>query len=214
MMLFGLTTVWISLYMMHVTSNMMKGATMLPPDLQRLTIFPARLIVAAEERLPDRPGVYLFFIRGGSKLLAATSYFDLGCRRPLSFRRRQHLYTGATFDLRRRLRQHMAIMEASSLRRSLLAVERQHKAISRSATPACSVQGERSLTAWLCENALVGVEVAHDPLSRERELLSMYASPLNVTLRRGEPFARALLEMRREAFRSWDGAHVRRIRSQ
>ena len=183
-------------------------------DLQGLIVFPARTIVADEQQLPEKPGVYMFFVRGGNKILSATAYFDLGGRRPLTFRRRQHLYTGAALDLRRRLRQHMKLIELSSLRRSLLAVERQRKAISLSGTPQCAVNGELSLTAWLCSNALVGIETVDEPFDRERQLLSECASPLNLTLRRQEPFARSLLAMRRAAFRDWDRHCVQRLRRQ
>jgi len=107
----------------------------------------------------------------------------------------------------------MSLIEASSLRRSLLAIERRRKAISGSATPACRVKGERSLTRWLCTNALIGLELVDDPFARERQLLSEYASPLNLTLRRREPFARSMLEMRRDALHRRGGSQVRKFRS-
>jgi hypothetical protein len=191
---------------------MMKAGVMLPKDLSTLTVIPVSLILVDIERVPARAGVYLFFFHGGTRLLAATSYFNVNRRHPLSFSRHQHLYTGAAYDLRRRLKQHMSLIESSSMRRSLLALERERKAISRSKTPGCNVKGELSLTRWLSKNALVGIELTENPFPRERQLLAQHASPLNVTFRRQEPFARSLLEMRRNAFRSWGSRQVKNIR--
>jgi predicted GIY-YIG superfamily endonuclease len=185
---------------------------MLPDELSAFSIFSAEVVVAAEERLPEQPGVYIFFVRGGNRLLRATSYYDLDGRHPLGFRRHHHLYTGAASDLRRRLKQHMAFIAASSLRRSPFALEHYNRAISRSDTPGCMVKGERTLTEWLCRNALIGIELGEHPLERERYLLSRYASPLNLTLRRREPYARALSAMRRAAFPSSDIGCVERLR--
>jgi hypothetical protein len=185
---------------------------MLPDDLRRLVVIPAGLVIRDEEQIPERPGVYMFFFRGGNRLLDASSYFDFARLRPLGFRRRQHLYTGAAHNLRRRLKQHMTFIAASSLRRSLLALEHEAQAISRSKTPECGVIGEQSLTTWMCRNALIGIEIARNPLERERFLLSRYASPLNLTLRRHQPYARALTQMRLAAFPAWDDGCVERLR--
>ena len=188
---------------------------MLPSDLQGLTIFPARLIVAEAQRLPDQPGVYLFFVRGGRRLLTATSYFDLECRRPLSFRRREHLYTGAArFSLRDRIQTNLrADVTSSSFTRSLLAIERARRAISKSCTPGCRrVRGEQSLAAWLRINAVIGFETTRDPYGRERELLSRLASPLNIVHRRDHPYAQALSAWRCAAFPADVPERARRVR--
>jgi len=185
---------------------------MLPDDLRQLVVIPAGLVLRHEEQIPERPGIYMFFFRGGNRLLEASRYFDFSRHRPLGFRRRQHLYTGAGHDLRRRLKQHMTFVAASSLRRSLLALERETQAISLSKTPECEVVGEQSLTAWMCRNALIGIEIGRNPLERERALLSRYASPLNLTLRRQQPYARALTQMRLAAFPAWDDGCVERLR--
>jgi hypothetical protein len=184
----------------------------LASNLPRITVIPAEMVVNAEEKIPCAPGVYMFFIRGGRELLEATSYFELDGRPVLRSRRREHLYTGAATNLRRRLKQHMSFVAASSLRRSLLALEHETRAISKSKTPECNVTGEQSLTAWICRNALIGIEIARKPLDRERILLSQYASPLNLTLRRRQPYARALTQIRLAAFPAWDDGCVERLR--
>lgn len=186
---------------------------MLPVDLQHLILIPARFIVNKPHILPTGPGVYLFFLRGGSRLLAATNYAEFSSQRPLSIRGRQYLYTGAALRLAERLKQHMTSdLTSSSLRLSLLAIERIHKAISSSGTPACNVRGEKSLSAWLSANAVVGIELTENPFERERELLATYPSPLNIALRREAPYARALSGWRQSTFPPSQPDRARRIR--
>src|SRR5690242_14663979 len=106
------------------------------PELKKLRLLPAELVLRNPSRFPNGPGAYLFFFNGGTKLLTATAYFDCERRLPFTIRRRQHLYTGAARDIRVRLRQHMeADLTSSSLRLTLLAIEHRHRAISRSETP-------------------------------------------------------------------------------
>jgi hypothetical protein len=185
----------------------------LPVDLQHLILIPARFIVNKPHILPTGPGVYLFFLRGGTRLLAATNYCQFSSQRPLSVRSRQYLYTGAALRLAERLRQHMTSdLTSSSLRLSLLAIERVHKGISSSGTPACNVRGEKSLSAWLCANAVVGIELNENPFERERELLATYPSPLNIALRREAPYARALSGWRQSTYPASQPDRARRIR--
>src|SRR5690242_10706763 len=111
---------------------------MIPRELKKLVLLPAGLVFQQPAAVPMEPGAYLFFFNGGTRLLEATSYFDCDPRRPLCIEGREHLYTGAARDLRIRLRQHLeADLTSSSLRMTLLAIEQEKQAISRSHTPAC-----------------------------------------------------------------------------
>ena len=175
---------------------------MLPDELKHLKLILASTLLRDPWAAPDLPGVYLFFLSGGLRLLHSTSYFEFGGKRPLTARGRQHLYTGAAaFTLRERLQANLrADITSSSFCRSLLAIEHVRKAISQSGTRECWVAGERSLTKWLSENALVGIEATDDPFGREHELLNRYASPFNIALRRDQPYSRALSAWRSAAF--------------
>jgi hypothetical protein len=187
---------------------------MLPTELKHLKLIPTHKLWDNLASVPALPGIYMFFLRGGTQLLLATSYFEVGGGAPLSLRGREHLYTGAAaITLRERLHQHLrADVTSSSLSRSLLAVERARQAISKSGTPACRVKGERTLTKWLKENALVGIETTDDPYGREEELLSQFASPFNIAHRRDRPFSRVLSEWRCAMFPAAKPNRARRVR--
>jgi hypothetical protein len=175
---------------------------MVHPVLPKLTVIPADNILSDKSRIPESPGVYFLFFRGGRRLLAATSYFDLDGRPTRTVRGHSHLYTGAAANLQRRLKQHMAQINGSSLRRTLLAIELRCRAISRSGTPNCDVRGELTLTRWMQTNMLVGLRRTNNPFELEQSLLSDHPSPLNLTLRRRQGYARTLSELRRSAFPS------------
>jgi hypothetical protein len=188
---------------------------LLPPHLSNLKLIPARELSANIGSAPGEPGVYLFFLAGGMELLGATSYFETGSPRPLTVHGRQHLYTGAALhSLRHRVYANLrADVTSSSLCRSLLAIERARRAISKSCTPGCKqVRGEQSIAAWLCKNAVVGIEETRDPYNRERELLAQLASPLNIVHRRDRPYARALSAWRCAAFPADIPESARRVR--
>jgi hypothetical protein len=186
---------------------------MIPNELKDLVLVPARHLLEDPLRFPAAPGAYLFFFKGGTRLLEATSYFKCDDRRPVSIRGRQHLYTGAARDLRVRLRQHMeADLTSSSLRMTLLAIEQNHRAISRSQTSACAIKGEKTLTEWMCKNAYIGLMPADDPFKQEREILERYPSPFNIVMRRQHPYARALSNSRQIAFPAGRPENARQVR--
>lgn len=183
--------------------------------LRNLTLIPANKVLEDIEAIPKEPGIYLFFVHGGEQLLRATAYFDGVERELLRVLDCDHLYTGAaTTTLRERLQTNLrADVTSSSLCRSLLAIERAHRAISESGTPGSqNVRGERSLAVWLRNNSIIGYETTSDPFRRERELLSLYSSPLNIVHRRDDPYARALSAWRCAAFPADRPEHARRVR--
>lgn len=174
---------------------------MLPDELRHLTVIPFRALIESTEQVPQRPGVYLFFLRGGTALLQATSYFEFGRRDPISLDGMTHVYTGAARFLRDRLRQHAGSdTENSSIRKTLLSIESKFGAISNSGTPLCHVKGHLTLTSWLCENAAIAIENHSRPFARERVILNKYASPFNIAHRREDPYARALSAWRCAVF--------------
>lgn len=179
----------------------------------KVAFFSARKVLRDPTTVPAEPGAYLFFFKGGTRLLRATSYFDHEARAPLTVRDRQHLYTGAARDLRVRLRQHMeADLTSSSLRMTLLAIEQKYSAISRSKTDDCTIKGERTLTRWLRGNAYIGI-VAHDePFMLERMLLEQHPSPFNIVMRRQHPYARTLSKCRQSVFPANKPDRWRRLR--
>lgn len=186
---------------------------MLPNDLRNIQLLTASAIVSSPEAVSAEAGVYLFFLRGGRQLLRATSY-PPSALPLLSTRGRQHMYTGASLNVRERLKAHLrADVTSSPLCRSLMAIEKKHKAIWKSGTSWSEIAGEKSLALWLCANATIGIELHTKPFWRERELLSRYASPLNIALRRKDAFARALAGWRCAAFPSAEPSRARAIRN-
>jgi hypothetical protein len=186
---------------------------MIPRELKKLVLLPASLVFQQPAAVPMEAGAYLFFFNGGMRLLEETSYFECDPRHPLCIEGREHLYTGAARDLRVRLRQHLeSDLTSSSLRMTLLAIEQKKHAISRSETPDCGIKGEKTLTAWLCTNAYVGLVLSKDPFKQERELLERYPSPFNIVMRRQHPYARALSKLRQSAFPADAPERWRRVR--
>jgi hypothetical protein len=167
-----------------------------PPEIN---LIPFAEIVNHPQVIPSAAGTYLIFVRHGARLLETSGYFELSGPAPLYSRGRVHLYTGAASDLRKRLLAHITTNRRSSdFRGSLLALERECRAISTSRTLHCEVDDERSLSRWLRANAYVSYETCdrYDQYFRERELLKILSSPLNIQGRRGSPFARRLSEWR------------------
>jgi predicted GIY-YIG superfamily endonuclease len=174
---------------------------MLPAELKHLKLIPARKLLANLNCIPALPGIYLFFLCGGTRLLEVTGYFDTDAREPLTIRDGQHLYTGATHDLRRRLEQHFfRDSSGSSFRKTLLSIEHARHGVSKSRTPSCKIKGEATLSKWLFENGLVAIQPVPQPFEREGELIGRYVSPLNITLRKQHPYSHALMGWRSVAF--------------
>lgn len=177
---------------------------MLPDELKNLAFLSAHDIFRCPEDVPAYAGVYLVFLRGGLRILQATSYFDTAEEMPLSIRDHDHLYTGAASNLRDRLEQHMRRdIRSSSLRKTLLAIEHQQRAISGCGRHMRRIVNEESLTEWMCCNAVIGIQFTSAPFDRERELISRYHSPFNITLRRHHPYSKALMMWRSATFPRW-----------
>jgi hypothetical protein len=185
-----------------------------PPDPRDFTFIPVRDLIDHAHPVPNEAGVYGFFIRGGTRLLEATGWFDLDSRRPLTVRRHQLLYVGAANWLGERLKQHMRTghLENSSLRKTLLAIEYTTRALSRSGTPACRVRGQVTLTRWLRLNAIVGIRFTRNPFVVERHILEAHACPFNIQWRRQHAYAQALTKWKTETFPTGDSEPAHRMR--
>lgn len=174
---------------------------MLPTDLSNLTMIPASRLMKTEEIVPAKPGVYLFFIRGGAALLEAANYFECGDTPPLRLGDAIHVYTGAADNLRRRMTQHLRRdARGSSFRKTLLSLEQARRAISRKFPYSRRLGDEDALSRWLYKHLMIGIEVGNQPFARERELIQLYGSPLNISFRRKLTFSRQLMKWRRSAF--------------
>jgi hypothetical protein len=143
------------------------------------------------------PALYAFMIRGGDQLLDASGYFDLGGKPPTSVEGYCHLYTGYTHQLSTRLKRHLkGDVRTSTLRKSLLSIDvlcvPKEKSILNSATPF----NEEPLNQWLATNAVVAVRRAECPELAEKDLLLRTASPLNITERKVQKYARRLIGLR------------------
>lgn len=168
------------------------------------SLIPANKIARNLANVPTGPGVYMFFVRGGQRLLEQTSYFDLDGRAPAALDSHIHLYTGAANDLQLRMKQHFhRDRRSSTFRETLLAIEIARQAISKSLTPASMVTCEETLSRWLFENVIIGFRYFQRPFQLESELIEAHVSPFNITLRRTNPYARALMQWRHEAFPRW-----------
>ncbi len=182
-------------------------------DFPNLKLIPAKEITADLDKIPASSAVYLFFVNGGDRLLDATSYFDFGGSPPAMLGGHAHLYTGAATDLRLRMKQHFhRDRRASTFRETLLAIEQSRKAISKSLTPLSAVSCETTLNSWLFENITIGFRHSKRPFHLEYKILQTHASPFNITLRRSNAYARALMQWRHETFPRW--RHPSRIAEQ
>ena len=184
-------------------------------DPRRFTFVRFRDLLDGRDSLPNARGVYAFFLRGGTRILELTSWFELDGRAPPSIRGFQHMYTGAADLLGKRLQQHMRTghLDNSTFRKTLLATQFMAGAISRSGTPSCNVRGQASLNEWLRQNAILSFQLTSKALLLERRVLEVHPSPFNITWRRDHPYARQISAWKCEVFPKGDRKRVYRIRT-
>jgi hypothetical protein len=142
------------------------------------------------------PAVYAFLVYDGDRLLNASGYFDLGGLPPLSVDGHSHLYTGHTYELARRLKNHLrGDIRTSTFRKSLLSID----AFMTRGQPifgCADLFDAAPLTDWLATNGIVAFRREADPETAERDLLARTPSPLNITTRRVSNYARRLVALR------------------
>ena len=175
-----------------------------PLLLDDLTFIDAEELRNDAKQVPDKPGVYLWFVRGGKRLLELTHYYDTDTRDPLSYLNRAHLYTGASRDLRFRLSQHLRneIVNQSSPRKSLIAIERIFGAVGQAVPSHFDVEEDGGLTDWIFENVVFGYRLHASPLGYETQILNAVPSPFNIVHRRQHRYAKYLMAWRAIAFPS------------
>lgn len=175
---------------------------MLPDEFNHLKLIPASDLRGGVERIPPDPGVYLWFVRGGRTLLEHSSYFSTHVGHLLSVRGHEHLYTGAAYNLRVRVSQHVRnpCHENSSPKKSLVALERRFGSVSKAVESEHDIETVEGLSEWIFENVIFGIEVNPDPFGREASILHRYASPFNIALRRNHRYSKWLMQWRADAF--------------
>ena len=135
----------------------------------------------------DAPGVYLILLQGGDILFGDFDTLPL-----LASEGYYHAYTGESIGIRSRLLHHLTgTIRESTFRESLLALQ-----FSRAVLWAEQIAGlgdlEARLSAWLVDNACVAYRVRNYIRDGEQEMLTRSASPLNLSGRPKDQFAKRL----------------------
>ena len=152
------------------------------------------------QQVKDRPGVYIVCVPEDALSLPAWGY-EPEPTRPL-WRKEgfAHVYTGETYGLRSRLREHLiGDVGRSTLRETLAALQwRDRRLVGKESDFTDRGGAEAAVTDWLLANALIGFKASPHVRDYERDILHFAASPLNV--RRDSPtsFSQWLKTVRRE----------------
>ncbi|MFN3574587.1 MAG: IS1595 family transposase [Phenylobacterium sp.] len=151
--------------------------------------------------VPETSGVYALMFRDGEALLQNLGH----CGEPdLPHWVEQgylHLYTGETYALRSRLREHLqGDVRDSTLRETLMAAQWRSSALGAGGPDmsAVSEEVERTLSLWLSDQVLIGFKACGYVRDVEAEILRARASPLNIARRPPSAFANSLSELRRD----------------
>lgn len=145
------------------------------------------------EALLDEPGIYGILFRGAEPVLVASGYSG---DEPFKIGDYVHLYSGASFELGKRVPHHLVgTPRQSNLRATLHAIDAFHDGIVRSLIGADDLS-DGALTDWMKGNALVAFRQCTDPRAAEKALLSETASPFNIDERKSDTYARRLIALR------------------
>lgn len=149
--------------------------------------------------VPDGPGVYAIFLQDGRALLQASGFIEHRSLPLWREREADHVYTGETYGMRSRVRQHLAEdITVSNLRETLLALRFSLGALQRGS----NIEDERAtaeqgLTDWLRATAVIGYKSCGYVLDVEQAILDATASPLNLKRRTPSGYTRLLQDARR-----------------
>jgi hypothetical protein len=157
--------------------------------------------------------VYAFLIDGGVTILQATDYIEhsanplwteIGC---------DHLYTGETYGMRSRLRQHLSAEGGpSNLRDTLFAIQLGLGALGAEVEVTLDrAASEAALTRWLVPRTVIAFKQCSYVKEVEKAVLERAASPLNIRERDTTPHSQTLKELR-QRFRSFTEGHWPRIK--
>ena len=150
-------------------------------------------------KVRDTPGVYLLCLPKAALIERLTELPPEDRAASWSYGDFVHVYTGESYGLQSRLREHLTgEIDASTFRESLMAL----RWFSGASEPTESFKdrslAERALTDWLVANALIGYKTSPHIKDYERDILTFTTSPLNLMRDNPTEFTRRLKSVRRE----------------
>lgn len=113
---------------------------------------------SAKAAVPNGPGVYAIFIRGGAAALAKSGYVEDAALPIWRQQDAEHIYTGESYGMRSRLMEHVAgDVGASTLRETLFALQWGGNALpSGPHVDHDRAASEKRLNDWLRAHAIIG----------------------------------------------------------
>lgn len=178
--------------------------TMLTEELQAIcALRPTQEIADDLDRLPQCSGVYLIF-GDSADLLEGTGYEAMEHRDPFQLGGADLLYVGSSANLRDRIACHVKDdSRGSTFRMSTgcLLREKLDLSIYTQATKTYFHfgPGEPRLSRWICQNTAIALWPCSHAPDLEKALIRNLPTPMNINDRRGHPYARYLLGLRRGA---------------
>ena len=152
--------------------------------------------VADPSKVPHSAGVYAIFLRNGVDLLRASGRSGPEGADAWSHQGALHIYTGETYSLRSRLREHLqGDWVCSNLRATLHSLQ----SLGNEALPDFEQDYEKAteqLDDWLLQNAVIGFKNCGYVRDAEAEILEKTASPLNISGKEGDEFAQFMKRAR------------------
>lgn len=163
------------------------------------TFVSAEAFLADPTLVPDGPGVYAVFLRGGREVLQASGYIEHRDQPLWTHEGADHAYTGETYGIRTRLREHLkGDVYTSSFRETLMALQIE-VSLSHPWEGVAEQQAgmERGLTDWLRNTAVIGWKSCGYVKDVEDAILDTSASPLNIVRHQPTGYTRLLQALRR-----------------
>lgn len=159
---------------------------------ERFRIVTASTFLQEAGSFEDKTGIYGLFLRDAESMLVATGYLGPA---PFAVGEFTHLYTGASYELGKRVPHHLiGTAQRSNFRATLYAIDTFNNGVVRDLIGSADLS-DQTLTAWMRRNSLVAYRLCADPKAEERALLKAFVSPLNIDGRL-DPYARRLTAMR------------------
>ncbi|CAH2407926.1 GIY-YIG nuclease family protein [Mesorhizobium escarrei] len=157
----------------------------------------ASLFARYPNRVPEAPGVYAILVQGGDHILDRSNYNGLRPGPPpWRLASYVHLYTGESYDLRWRIREHLdGCSVASGFKLSLMALQYEYNAIWPDSDELIG-QMHSKLGQFLRTNALVAYKRTECIQDVEADLIRRSGSPLNDRGRKRDDFSRTLSKLR------------------
>lgn len=157
----------------------------------------ARDLLDAPQRVKNRMGVYLVFIKGADEMFRRAGLPDAGGHSHESVGGYDHLYVGEGVSVRSRAMYHLqGDVTNSAVREFLLSLQFAKGVIWSATATECRQAAEARLDKWLLENAAIAFK--HCPFAQdvERDLIRQLTSPFNVRHNTRTPLLSALIDIR------------------